>query len=84
MDSITFGEILSKIIKSQGISQAELAGQLGVSQMAVSKLIHDKNSPSIDRSLSIFSRLGYTIAVVPQDANLDESSFLIRKAKEEE
>ena len=57
---MSFSELLKKCRKKQGISQAELAARLGVTQQAVGKWESGKSSPDPSTVARIAGILGTT------------------------
>lgn len=62
-----FGEITKKIIKTQGLTQKEVATRAGYdSQGALANMLAKPNI-TLATALKILNALGYTLAVVKKD-----------------
>ncbi|MBQ4650416.1 MAG: helix-turn-helix transcriptional regulator [Firmicutes bacterium] len=64
-------ELIGKVIKARkerGLSQRDLAELSGVKQPAIARLESMQATPKIDTLLKILHPLGYTLSVVPVDA----------------
>ena len=61
------GEVVRTICRSHGVSQDELADQLGVSQRYLSELERGKPKILDERYLGVLTRLGITITYEIRD-----------------
>lgn len=68
-----FKDVVKKLIKEQGMTQAEFAEKIGLpNQGALSSMFSRKNITA-DTLLKVLNALGYTLAIVKQDeVNLQE------------
>ena len=57
-----------KIREEKGLTQAQLAQICGVKQPVIARLESSAHSPRIDSLLRILTRLGYTLKIVPMEA----------------
>lgn len=60
------GRVLHSARKSHGLTQAEVAAQLGLSQKRVSALEHNPASLTADQLLRLCAALGLELAIVPK------------------
>ena len=75
MDAKTFGAFLARMRKSQGLTQAELAQQLHVTDKAVSRWERGVGLPDINTLEPLADALGLTLADLmhcrdPQEADI--------------
>lgn len=69
-------EALRSIMKLEGIGLTDLAKRLGKTPRLVSDRLRLDNI-SIDKLNELTSVLGYTVALVPNDAQLSENVFIL-------
>ena len=58
---MTLGEKISRLRKERGLSQGDLADQLGVSRQSVSKWETDASVPDLDKLVALSRRFGVTL-----------------------
>ena len=60
----TIGELISLSIEEKGMTQKELAKELGISPSRVSEFINDKSEPSLKMAKALCTILGITPAAM--------------------
>lgn len=83
-NKVSFGEAFELIIKDQKLSKIEASKMIGKSNAAVSRLISDKTSPSIETALKTLEPFGYTIAIVKSDRKLNGKHFFLTNKTEDD
>lgn len=63
------GPLLRALRRQAGLTQADVAGQLGVSRQAVSELENRPESATFERLMRLFAVLGVEIALQPRTAS---------------
>jgi HTH-type transcriptional regulator/antitoxin HipB len=61
--------LLRALRRQAGLTQADVAGQLGVSRQAVSELENRPESATFERLMKLCAVLGVAIALQPRDAS---------------
>lgn len=67
-DAITLGDLLVELRTGAGLSQRELAHELGVSQRYVMELEQGKQTKSVERLLAFIKRTGGSLLIDLGDA----------------
>lgn len=72
---MTFGEMLLKLMKEKGISQAELARRSGMSKQSITELVKGRSKePTFSKAKALADALGVTLeemaGMVFEDENL--------------
>lgn len=70
-------DLVGKLVEAReqkGISQKRLAEMSGLKQPAIARLESMRTTPQIDTLFRILKPLGYTLAIVPDDAHIDIKS----------
>ncbi|MBE5888210.1 MAG: helix-turn-helix domain-containing protein [Lachnospiraceae bacterium] len=57
-----------KIREEKGLTQAQLAQMCGVKQPVIARMETATHSPRIDSLLKVLTQLGYTLKIVPVEA----------------
>ena len=83
-EKVSFGEAFETIIKEQNLSKIEAAKMIGKTNAAVSRLVSDKTSPSIETALKTLEPFGYTIAIVRNDRKLSGKHFFLKNKTEDD
>ena len=65
----TFGQYLHAMVADSGLSQKRVADAMGTDQAAVSRLMRDTNSPSIERARRYAEFLGGKIILIDSRGN---------------
>lgn len=68
-DAITLGDLLVELRTGAGLSQRELAHELGVSQRYVMELEQGKQTKSVERLLAFIKRTGGSLLIDLGDAD---------------
>jgi HTH-type transcriptional regulator / antitoxin HipB len=68
-DAITLGDLLVELRTGAGLSQRELAHELGVSQRYVMELEQGKQTKSVERLLAFIKRTGGSLLIDLGDAH---------------
>lgn len=68
-DAITLGDLLVELRTGAGLSQRELAHELGVSQRYVMELEQGKQMKSVERLLAFIKRTGGSLLIDLGDAD---------------
>lgn len=68
-DAITLGNLLVELRNGAGLSQRELADDLGVSQRYVMELEQGKQTKSVERLLAFIKRTGGSLLIDLGDAD---------------
>nr|AOH35793.1 transcriptional regulator [Luteimonas sp. JM171] len=63
------GPLLRALRRQAGLTQADVAGQLGVTRQAVSELENRPESATFERLMKLCAVLGVEIALQPRDAS---------------
>lgn len=58
-----FGDELQRIIKANGLSQKELAEEVGCTEVAISRYVNATRTPNFDTARKIFETLGYEMII---------------------
>lgn len=58
---MAFGCNLQKFIIHSGMSKSEIAEKLGITQTMLSRYIHGKTMPSVDKAYQIAKLMGYSV-----------------------
>lgn len=72
MDAKTFGAFLARMRKSQGLTQAELAQQLHVTDKAVSRWERGQSYPDFQRLVLLSDFFGLTLDELVKDIDVQE------------
>lgn len=64
----SLGRILQSARKARGLTQAQLAARVGVSQARMSALEREPGTLSVDQLLAICGSLGLQLSLEPKDA----------------
>ena len=75
MDQIKTGNLIAYCRKEKGLTQANLAEQLGVSDRAVSKWETGRSLPDADNMLELSRILGITVDELLKGEKTDEGGF---------
>ena len=81
---VTFGEAFEFILEDQSLSKIKASEMIGKTNAAVSRLISNKTSPSIDTALKTLEPFGYTIAIVKKDRKLTGKHFFLKGKPEDD
>lgn len=76
MNNKDFGSFIAELRKEQGITQKELADQVGVSDKAVSRWETGKNYPDVEIMQNLSDALGISISELMQGERLDQSEII--------
>ncbi len=69
LTAASLGRILQSARKSRGLSQAQLAARVGLSQARLSALEREPGTLSVDQLLALCSSLGLELGIAPRDAS---------------
>ncbi|MCC8069549.1 MAG: helix-turn-helix domain-containing protein [Ruminococcus sp.] len=58
---LSFGNALTKVREAKGMSQAELARQVGVTKQAINNIEHGISIPNVNTAMLIAIALGTTV-----------------------
>lgn len=75
MDQVKTGNLIAYCRKEKGLTQADLAEQLGVSDRAVSKWETGRSLPDADNMLELSGILGITVDELLKGEKTDEGGF---------
>ena len=75
MDQVKTGNLIANCRKEKGLTQANLAEQLGVSDRAVSKWETGRSLPDADNMLELSRILGITVDELLKGEKTDEGGF---------
>ena len=78
-------EILKQVMESKGISNADLAKRLGVSNATIWERLNNKNVKDIPVSLMVdmLKVMDYKVLVVPADRRIREEEYEVSSLKTE-
>lgn len=78
-------EILKQVMESNGISNADLAKRLGVSNATIWERLNNKNVKDIPVSLMVdmLKVMDYKVLVVPADRRIREEEYEVSSLKTE-